>query len=101
MFFYCCWLLLLLFGGYAGGIEIMKYDILFQNSIILPKEILSTGFHPVNIVIFKNLLIVFMFRSEEHTSELQSRFDLVCRLLLEKKNMYHDMPVVANAACYT
>src|SRR5699024_11432679 len=27
-------------------------------------------------------------RSEEHTSELQSRFDLVCRLLLEKKK--HD-----------
>src|SRR5437868_12101764 len=26
-----------------------------------------------------------MGRSEEHTSELQSRFDLVCRLLLEKK----------------
>src|SRR5699024_12693028 len=28
----------------------------------------------------------FLPRSEEHTSELQSRFDLVCRLLLEKKN---------------
>src|SRR5204862_6005120 len=27
-------------------------------------------------------------RSEEHTSELQSRRDLVCRLLLEKKNTY-------------
>src|SRR6266513_4139931 len=26
-------------------------------------------------------------RSEEHTSELQSRFDLVCRLLLEKKEV--------------
>src|SRR5699024_11968239 len=26
------------------------------------------------------------YRSEEHTSELQSRFDLVCRLLLAKKN---------------
>src|SRR5438132_10882136 len=26
------------------------------------------------------------FRSEEHTSELQSHSDLVCRLLLEKKN---------------
>src|SRR5699024_9021075 len=26
-----------------------------------------------------------LFQSEEHTSELQSRFDLVCRLLLEKK----------------
>src|SRR5690625_6797974 len=28
----------------------------------------------------------FGFRSEEHTSELQSRGHLVCRLLLEKKN---------------
>src|SRR5437868_12900634 len=27
-------------------------------------------------------------RSEEHTSELQSRFDLVCRLLLEKKKSH-------------
>src|SRR5699024_3217970 len=29
--------------------------------------------------------IISTGRSEEHTSELQSRFDLVCRLLLEKK----------------
>src|SRR5438067_5046244 len=29
-------------------------------------------------------------RSEEHTSELQSRFDLVCRLLLEKKKHVFD-----------
>src|SRR5689334_24357835 len=28
-------------------------------------------------------------RSEEHTSELQSQFHLVCRLLLEKKNKPH------------
>src|SRR2546422_8439741 len=28
-------------------------------------------------------------RSEEHTSELQSRLHLVCRLLLEKKNAYN------------
>src|SRR5699024_12203842 len=28
----------------------------------------------------------YQSRSEEHTSELQSRFDIVCRLLLEKKN---------------
>src|SRR5207247_6517116 len=28
-------------------------------------------------------------RSEEHTSELQSRVDLVCRLLLEKKKLHH------------
>src|SRR5699024_12758554 len=30
-------------------------------------------------------------RSEEHTSELQSRFDLVCRLLLEKKKIHDQL----------
>src|SRR5699024_11861059 len=35
---------------------------------------------------------VAIARSEEHTSELQSRFDLVCRLLLEKKKLQlHDI----------
>src|SRR5438034_1112331 len=32
----------------------------------------------------------FSFRSEEHTSELQSHSDLVCRLLLEKKKKNRD-----------
>src|SRR5206468_12533675 len=32
------------------------------------------------------LTLSLISRSEEHTSELQSRSDLVCRLLLEKKN---------------
>src|SRR5437867_8996258 len=35
-------------------------------------------------------------RSEEHTSELQSRFDLVCRLLLEKKNKIKRTSVCAD-----
>src|SRR5699024_1033149 len=41
----------------------------------------------VHIWFFKSLpnKIGYLLRSEEHTSELQSRFDLVCRLLLEKK----------------
>src|SRR5437868_8662783 len=34
-------------------------------------------------------------RSEEHTSELQSRFDLVCRLLLEKKKVPASDPVTS------
>src|SRR2546421_2543913 len=38
---------------------------------------------------------VFCLRSEEHTSELQSRSDLVCRLLLEKKIASNFQP----AAC--
>src|SRR5437870_10248299 len=33
-------------------------------------------------------LLSSAFRSEEHTSELQSRGHLVCRLLLEKKNTF-------------
>src|SRR5690606_40371525 len=32
---------------------------------------------------------LFLRRSEEHTSELQSRENLVCRLLLEKKKRYN------------
>src|SRR3989440_3300094 len=32
-------------------------------------------------------------RSEEHTSELQSRSDLVCRLLLEKKKKKHQASI--------
>src|SRR5207249_11598792 len=33
----------------------------------------------------RHIIRMMVERSEEHTSELQSRFDLVCRLLLEKK----------------
>src|SRR5689334_24681699 len=35
-------------------------------------------------------------RSEEHTSELQSQFHLVCRLLLEKKNIHKPPSVAVN-----
>src|SRR2546429_3565552 len=37
-------------------------------------------------------------RSEEHTSELQSRLHLVCRLLLEKKNTGYALPDMADPA---
>src|SRR5437773_5022112 len=37
-------------------------------------------------------------RSEEHTSELQSHHDLVCRLLLEKKKKTH-LPKLTNIIC--
>src|SRR5207249_11423793 len=52
----------------------------FQNSILPPARVCwpSRGMLPVQ----QHYVEV---RSEEHTSELQSRFDLVCRLLLEKK----------------
>src|SRR2546428_9153276 len=40
-------------------------------------------------------------RSEEHTSELQSRSDLVCRLLLEKKKTKRYSASNDDCACYT
>src|SRR5690606_39428678 len=45
---------------------------------------------------WKNMLLV-AFRSEEHTSELQSRENLVCRLLLEKtKKVYKNWKKATN-----
>src|SRR5206468_11820985 len=44
----------------------------------------SAGLMDALLAMGRSLRIVC--RSEEHTSELQSRSDLVCRLLLEKKN---------------
>src|SRR2546422_5191833 len=40
-----------------------------------------------------DLLEVSLLRSEEHTSELQSRLHLVCRLLLEKKKKKHTITI--------
>src|SRR2546429_4299085 len=38
-------------------------------------------------------------RSEEHTSELQSRLHLVCRLLLEKKKKKHKHDLIHSTCC--
>src|SRR5699024_11489017 len=40
----------------------------------------------LNFYSMETYFAAYHSRSEEHTSELQSRFDLVCRLLLEKTN---------------
>src|SRR5689334_17044678 len=42
---------------------------------------------PVSLFTRENLPHWLALRSEEHTSELQSQFHLVCRLLLEKKKI--------------
>src|SRR5437773_6301096 len=49
----------------------------------LPDEVKRQG---VNTKKKSPSILLCDFRSEEHTSELQSHHDLVCRLLLEKKN---------------
>src|SRR5206468_11127191 len=45
--------------------------------------------HLARTLTSQTLAAVAVARSEEHTSELQSRSDLVCRLLLEKKKIKH------------
>src|SRR5699024_11664150 len=54
----------------------------------IPNRAMEPSIPPMPIAKIKNscfLRLASVERSEEHTSELQSRFDLVCRLLLEKK----------------
>src|SRR2546429_2564584 len=50
------------------------------------------GFGASNTVTSRTLTFGYS-RSEEHTSELQSRLHLVCRLLLEKKKKYHTIEI--------
>src|SRR5690606_40541086 len=51
----------------------------------LTKEITFTKEGELTLMKAENDSIIAKLRSEEHTSELQSRENLVCRLLLEKK----------------
>src|SRR5690606_41227753 len=57
----------------------------------MPSGIPITAQNSTEVTIIASVVMVWdqrpiMSRSEEHTSELQSRENLVCRLLLEKKN---------------
>src|SRR5206468_10440231 len=67
----------LMFGGL-----ILAMLIGFPVAFTLAALGLSFGFLSIYLGFFD---MNFLQRSEEHTSELQSRSDLVCRLLLEKK----------------
>src|SRR5699024_11759677 len=58
---------------------------LLQNSFINSRPIRFDRIGIDSLFDFGSIVAPFNNRSEEHTSELQSRFDLVCRLLLEKK----------------
>src|SRR5699024_12606910 len=53
------------------------------------EELGMTNAHFASIGQYRDVESLNYYRSEEHTSELQSRFDLVCRLLLEKKTNTH------------
>src|SRR2546430_1293372 len=63
---------------------------------ICPASVRITRFRIIfkeraKIVLTNPHLILYALRSEEHTSELQSQSNLVCRLLLEKKKKFADL----------
>src|SRR5206468_12783059 len=69
---------------------LFPYTTLFRSLLKSPPPQISRLRRPIPRRIFLQILIrrpnrPLIIRSEEHTSELQSRSDLVCRLLLEKK----------------
>src|SRR5206468_5006758 len=53
--------------------------------LVFLRNVTSTLIIAVAIPLSVLVTFITLYRSEEHTSELQSRSDLVCRLLLEKK----------------
>src|SRR5436309_11599831 len=55
---------------------------LLEARVDLTRQEMRASLRDVAIALF------LLIRSEEHTSELQSRENLVCRLLLEKKKLY-------------
>src|SRR5207249_12282721 len=67
---------------------LFPYTTLFRSETLREAgyEILDCSYTPrANALGAAATQRLLKLRSEEHTSELQSRFDLVCRLLLEKK----------------
>src|SRR5690606_40912759 len=70
--------------GFAIGISLYWVALKYMNAAgIVSPEIQTLVWFSVTLL--GVALISRNFRSEEHTSELQSRENLVCRLLLEKK----------------
>src|SRR5699024_12000270 len=84
-------------AGGSTGISILvdavwginrSITVLVVNILMLVLAAIFLGKKTTKNVALGSLLLPILMeitRSEEHTSELQSRFDLVCRLLLEKK----------------
>src|SRR5690554_7280315 len=105
---FCSGIGLLIIVGYCNGIKFSHRIITFQNTAwIFPRNrrtclylcprdfgvfLCQSAFgHKVEHASFsffvaRKPVLYGRIRSEEHTSELQSRPHLVCRLLLEKKN---------------
>src|SRR5690606_25916140 len=70
-------------GAFQAGALLAAGVVLLRLADVLPD--LRWSAWPLRLAVLLGLLLFVEVRSEEHTSELQSRENLVCRLLLEKK----------------
>src|SRR5260370_32562391 len=69
---------------------LFPYTTLFRSPTVPNREappLIPTN-SPISPLILYSANAIFRLRSEEHTSELQSHLNLVCRLLLEKKKKH-------------
>src|SRR3712207_7762588 len=73
-----------LFRSLFGGAKVLVLD---EPTAVLTAQESQDLFRVLRALKDEGTSIVFISRSEEHTSELQSRQYLVCRLLLEKKKI--------------
>src|SRR6266481_9739322 len=79
---FCLFLLLFFFFNDTATTEI--YTLSLHDALQI-FEGFKNAWESSQGVVDQKSLVISSFRSEEHTSELQSQFHLVCRLLLEKK----------------
>src|SRR2546430_3081439 len=64
---------------------LFPYTTLFRSGVAGQAAGIAQVLFYLFVIVFAVFLILGLLRSEEHTSELQSQSNLVCRLLLEKK----------------
>src|SRR5256885_7375625 len=83
---------------------LFPYTTLFRSEALVPDALVlepdeAAAFVANSVVVDRNVVMPSCPRSEEHTSELQSPCNLVCRLLLEKKKT--DSPPTAGTRSRT
>src|SRR5260370_22213951 len=66
-------------GGLVPLVNMQLGEVIFGG--------VGSGLYGILVFVLLTVFIAGLMRSEEHTSELQSHLNLVCRLLLEKKKM--------------
>src|SRR5256884_6731087 len=68
---------------------LFPYTTLFRSAEDIAQEAFIKAYRALPQFRGDSAFYTWLYRSEEHTSELQSRLHLVCRLLLEKKKKQH------------